>query len=339
MKAWIRENSNLTMGELLQMAEDAVHLAETSDSGSGSIQSQDDESLYEFQAAIAIAINSLTTALRPWPHIQQLARLSPEVLELPSSNFDHQPPAVMVVLEVILPAPEANLTPVQSRASGVQAPALNTGRSETDKPPLPFIYTPWTLFAKSQNMIMRGKIWSDVCRHFSSELHRLYPPVANDLAAEAAADEKGFGDPANPFSGSMPQYVGKWSSRASKLDKGFIVETSHGRRPSTSHSLGSPGYVFSEGDDSDLEKGFGAISTDATVPTLEQTPAPEGGQGRPTTATTEGSLKKGLTALVFRAKDSVAPAEPVSAEQPMPGPPIYQSIRVKTDQCVACLTI
>lgn len=322
MKAWIRENSNLTMGELLHKAEEAVHLAETSDSGSGSIQTEDDESLYEFQAAIAIAINSLITALRPWPHIQQLARLSPEVLELPSSNFDDQPPAVMVVLEVILPAPEVKLTPVQSRASGVQAPALNTGRAETDKPPLPFIYTPWTLFAKSQNMIMRGKIWTDVCRHFSSELNSLYPHIPNDLAAEVAAADKSTNYPANPFGEKMPQYAGKWSSR--KHQKGLVVDTVPGHGTSPSDTSRNASF-----DDVDLEKGFSAY---VHVDALHNTPAPIDRRNRPTTATTEsGGLKKGLTALVSRAKESVEPDEAVSAGKPLPGLPVYQSIRSKTD--------
>lgn len=315
VKAWIRENSSLTMGELLQRAEDAVHLAETSDSGSGSYPTQEDESLYEFQAAIAIAINSLTTALRPWPHIQQLARLSPEILELPSSNFDDHPPGVMVVLEVILPAPESRLTPVQSRMSGVQAPALNIGREEADKPPLPFIYTPWTLFAKSQNMIMRGKTWTDVCRHFSSELSRLYPHLPTDLAEEVAAAEKG-----TDTSQTLPQAAGKWSSRASRVGQGLGIDTA--RRSSVTNSITSPGFTASEGDD-DLEKGFGDVSESDV--TLQNTPAlTPGHRTRPSTGATDG-IRTGLSALISRKPDE-------QTMEAQPGPPIYQSVRGRTDQ-------
>ena len=329
MRAWIRENSNLTMGELLRKAEEAIHVAETSDSGSGSIQTEEDESLYEFQAAISVAITSLTTALRPWPHIQQLARLSPEVLELPSSNFDDQAPAVMVILEVILPAPEAKLTPVQSRASGVQAPEIDTGRVDTDKPPVPFIYTPWTLFAKSQNMIMRGKMWTDACRHFTTELNRLYSQLPNDLAAEVAAAEGRATQATNPFAEALHQYGGKWSSRALEFSKGLQIDSTH-RRQSSINSIGSPGYISSDSDETDLKKGFGI---GASVTSLQQITGPESGRrSRPNTAATEGGLKKGLSALVSRAKETVAPDEQNSSTHDLPGPPLYHSIRGKTDQ-------
>ena len=329
MRAWIRENSNLTMGEMLRKAEEAIHVAETSDSGSGSIQTEEDESLYEFQAAIAVAITSLTTALRPWPHIQQLARLSPEVLELPSSNFDDQAPAVMVILEVILPAPEAKLTPVQSRASGVQAPEFETGRVDTDKPPAPFIYTPWTLFAKSQNMIMRGKMWTDACRHFNTELNRLYPQLPNDLAAEFAATEGRGIDAANPFSETLHRYGGAWSSRALDFSRGLQIDTAH-RRQSSFNTIGSPGYISSDSDETDPRKSFGI---GASVTSLQQTSAPESGRRtRPNTAATEGGIKKGLSALVSRAKESVAPDVQNSAAHETPGPPVYNDIRGKTDQ-------
>ena len=314
MRAWIRECSNMSMGEVIQRANEAIHRAETSDTGSGSIQSQDDEALYEFQAAMAVAIESLTTALKPWPTIQNMARLSPEILELPSTNNDDEPPAQMVVLEVVLPAPSPHLAPVQSRASGIQAPALISGRSESDKPPAPFIYTPWTLFAKSQNMLIRGKFWQEVCKHLHGELMRSYPLVPTDLAAEIAAEEKGIPDIQSPFN---DQPTNHWAVRGGKK-----LEATWKRRPSTAEGVvspGSPGALSDETDDLDDEKSFnkGLKSVVAT---------PMGNRTRPSTAPHQDSgVKKGLTAL--RGKHTVDTV----AKRRQPGPPVYANVRQKLD--------
>ena len=283
MRAFIRECSNMTMIEILEKANESLAKADESDQGS--VQSKEDEELYEFQAAMVVAMESLTSALKSWPTLQDLARLSPEVLELPSSNFDDEPPAQMVVLEVILPAPEARLTPIQSRASGIQAPILTSGRAESDKPPAPFIYSPWTLFAKSQNMIIRGKKWNEICKHLNSELIRSYPLIPTDLAAEIDAEEKAIQDiPSVP--------------RGSRL----------ARRP-------APAIPMLASPDSG---GFSEIDTIAE----EKLAIHELGPSRPTTAEKDTPFKKGISAFVGR-KDAADPERR--------GPPIYRSVRVKTD--------
>ena len=50
-------------------------------------------------------------------------------------------------------------------------------------------------------------------------------------------------------------------------------------------------------------------------------------------ARSESGIKKGLSALVSLAKETVAPPEePELQAKHIPGPPIYESIRRKTDQ-------
>lgn len=310
MKAWIRECSTCTMGELLLRANEAVHRAETQSNGSGSIQSQEDESLYEFQGSMAVAIESLTTALRSWPQIQAVARVSPEVLELPCSNNDDEIPAQMIVLEIILPAPDILLTPIQSRASGVEAPALSTGRLDSDKPPAPFVYSPWSLFAKSQNTIIKGKLWVEACRIMSGDLNRLYPALHKDIAAEVLnPEEKNFFNPGNPCTEpAAPRGLGR----------NLAVEP-HIRRASSAKSLQSPLEL-------DVEKGFGSGADRDSEETL-----PTGRASRPSTAATEGGIKRGFSAFVNMAKETVVPeSQDLEARRPS-GPPIYQGIRAKVD--------
>ena len=322
MKAWIRECSNMTMGEVLNRANDAIQAAENSDAGSGSVQSEDDEPLYEFQAAMAVAIESLTTALKPWPRIQTLARLSPEILELPSTNFDDEPPAQMVVLEVVLPAPEAHLAPVQSRASGIQAPALHSGRAESDKPPAPFIYTPWTLFAKSQNMLIRGRMWAEVCKNLHGEIGKAYPLIPTDLAAEVAAEEKNVGgiSAQSPF-GDGAQVGGRWGRNKKQL-----AINAHAHRGSAAEGITSPAspgaYSDDHTDSLDDEKMYPEMSVEPPLPSSTR---------RPNTAE---NAKKSFGALVNRATHGVGggsadPAPP--SRRGAPGPPIYQNVRQKLD--------
>ncbi|BEJ12564.1 hypothetical protein CspHIS471_0210240 [Cutaneotrichosporon sp. HIS471] len=216
MRAFIRDCANLSMGEVLQRCNDAVQAAENSDNDS--ILSLD-ETLYEFQAAIAVAVEALTTALRCWPDLQVTARLSPEILGLPTSDNDDKLPAQMIVFEVVLGAPEARITPVQSRASGVQAPGVRSGRHDSDKPPAPFVYTPYNLFTKSQTMLMRARGRQDFNRASQADLGRLYPFIANDVAAELREAEE------------MKRRAKGFTSRMSKISKGLSVDTS-GRAPS-----------------------------------------------------------------------------------------------------------
>lgn len=326
MRAWIRECSNMTMGDVIRRANDAIQRAENSDNDSGSIRSLDDEPLYEFQAAMAVAIESLTTALKPWPQIQNLARLSPEILELPSTVFDDEPPAQMVVLEVVLPAPEAHLSPVQSRASGIQAPPLSSGRSASDKPPPPFIYTPWTLFAKSQNMLIRGRMWNEVCRILHGEIAKAYPLVPTDLAAEIAAEEKGVGATKglgfaqSPFADGQAGSV--WNTRGRKTAN-MSVDTQR-RYTSNGDAMTSPtsGTFSDETVDVDDEKVYpkSPEAVDHAAATIQA-------HRRPATGHSDaGGIKKGLNAIVGRHH-----ADAQAGRRGVPGPPIYNGIRQKLD--------
>ena len=304
MRAYIRESSNMTMAEIMDKANNALAQADASDNGSFS--SKEDEELYEFQAALVVAMESLSAALKSWPTIGDLARLSPEVLELPSSNFDDEPPAQMVVLEVILPAPEARLSPIQSRASGIQAPVLSSGRADTDKPPAPFIYTPWALFAKSQNMIIKGRKWAEVCKGLNSEMVKAYPLVPTDLAAEIDAEEKAISDIS-----SVPRVsrLGRRPTGASATSGGLNL---------TLPPIGSPESAgFSEIDTIDEEKSAFHLMSAGTVGPNRRTPGTAGGDKD------AAGLKKGLSALVGGKRDA--------HEGERHGPPIYRSVRARTD--------
>jgi hypothetical protein len=348
------------MGETLQRAQAALQSAEASDNGS--ITSSDDEALYEFQAALSVAIESMSNALKPWPLILQQAHLSPEILELPSSNFDDEPPAQVIVFELILPPPVITLTPIASRASGVQAPHLNNHRHDSDKPPAPFVYTPWTLFAKSQNMLIRAKTWDTVVKHFHSELHKAYPLIPTDLADEVAVRERerdrapqiGVYASSKPLTDSMPQLGGKWSSRAGeRLNRITSDDHVHAHAHAqvdihgdtkSDEPFASPKSVTTTEDLMEDGNGGGEMNPSITTitrlnnlqPPNEMTPpaANEGLVGdsgkvgkksRPGTAATESGVKRGLAALVgIGGKGD-------GEEKKVHGPAIFGGIRQRAD--------
>jgi hypothetical protein len=308
MSAFIRDCANLSMGEVLQRCNDAVQDAENSDNDSTASL---DETLYEFQAAIAVAVEALTTALRCWPDLQVTARLSPEILDLPTSDTDDKLPAQMIMFEVVLGAPEARITPVQSRASGVQAPGVRSGRHDSDKPPPPFVYTPYNLFTKSQTMLMRARGRHDFNRGTQADLARLYPFVANDVAAELREAEDKKHRP-----------TGRFNSRMSKITKGLSVDTS-GRAASFregAHEMQTPISPSSELDGESSSPGGTASITTLMGAAVLPAGVRKIGDGY---ARKAGSVKTDR----FEEEEDVR-SQPTTDT---PGPPVYGNIRVKTE--------
>ncbi|WVQ82326.1 hypothetical protein IAT38_004454 [Cryptococcus sp. DSM 104549] len=368
MRAWVRELANSPMGEVLRRCNEAVERAETSDDGA-SLHSQVDEALYEFQAAISVAIEALTTALRCWPTLPQIAILSPEIIEIPASENDDKPPAQMVVIEVVLPAPDAKLTPVQSRASGVQAPGLQSSRHESDKPPAPFVYTPFSLFTKSQAMLLRARAWHDFGRNTLGDLNKVYPLAPSDVAAELDAEDKGEKrlDPSgNPFISNVTSRWNRASTRSGgRTPGGLIVDVGQANSPGATidelniipHSPLSPRSELSyTGEKGSTEKSFGTLG--GALHSFSLNPARKA--GRPGTGQSDNSvgidgaaapvesIRLGLSNLVGRATGGALGEVPGAGEDEEAttsvaggvrsggdgesvGVPAYSGVRSKTD--------
>ncbi|WVO13480.1 hypothetical protein L204_101100 [Cryptococcus depauperatus] len=207
VKAYVRELAHAPMDEVLARCRQGG-----------------DEVVVDFLAALCAAMEALTTALRCWPTLPHLATLSPEILDIPADGDGSG--AQMVVLEVVLPAPDGRLTPVQSRASGVQAPDVS-GRDAGDKPPAPFVYTPFSLFAKSQDMLLRARACADFERSARGDLGRVYPLVPVDVAGERG--ENPFGGGGRSGERSEPRDVAEKLETLEKLENGSEEGEGDGR--------------------------------------------------------------------------------------------------------------
>ncbi|EIW67253.1 hypothetical protein TREMEDRAFT_12207, partial [Tremella mesenterica DSM 1558] len=175
MAEWLHENRGIRMGELLYRCNADIQYMETHDSGPGSIQTAEDEALYEFLTSLIVALEALSKGLRQWCDIGNIASFLPEVVKVPTSDTDDTMPSQLIIMHGILPAPNGQLTPIHSRLSGVQVPDLESGRDHTDKPPAPFVYSPYTLFAKAQSMVMRDDSYVAFSQSIVDELRNIYP--------------------------------------------------------------------------------------------------------------------------------------------------------------------
>lgn len=129
---------------------------------------EDASPLLDFQIALSIAIEALGQAMSsPWPNISQIARLSPEILSVPSSDDNSSDPAQVIVLTALLPS--LSMPPDQP---GSIEKSKNDIDMTLTKPPAPFTFTPLSLFSSAQTMLIRGRGAED----FAREVRRPFRP-------------------------------------------------------------------------------------------------------------------------------------------------------------------
>lgn len=143
------------------------------------LQSQE-ASLQAFQIALYTALEALMQSVRVFPKLMSTARISANVLEVPSSLDDAKLPAHVILVQAVLPIDKtsANARSSASVLSGLvgqttsygtdsaersaNSAQIKTGPSlvmptETAQHGTPFVFTPYTLFNKMQMMLLRGR--------------------------------------------------------------------------------------------------------------------------------------------------------------------------------------
>lgn len=146
------------------------------------LQSQE-VSLQAFQIALYTALEALMQSVRVFPKLMSTARISADVLEVPSSLDDAKPPAHVILVQAVLPIDKSSSGNARSSASvlsglvgqtssfGIDSAAaerstnsaqIKSGSSlviptENAQAGTPFVFTPYTLFNKMQMMLLRGR--------------------------------------------------------------------------------------------------------------------------------------------------------------------------------------
>jgi hypothetical protein len=163
------------------------------------------DSLMQFQQSLFTAITTLQQTMYFFPELLQKATFSSKMVELPSSLTDPEAaPAHLVLMQAILPQGKL--------------PRPNQGF----EPNLPLVFVPYSLFAKTQMMMLGGPPAEEFERQVISELERRYklqttstiaiePKTFEDELASKKSDTSSVSTPASGpdthvlmFNGKMP---------------------------------------------------------------------------------------------------------------------------------------
>lgn len=174
MTKWVKSQSGKTLGQVLRAVNDWIHLADSEVTAEESA----DHAFVDFMAALSVSLEGMINSLRVWPNLQNDARLSSDIVHLPGPT-DQDMPIQTILFGVVLTPPDKNIVPsYATQSQGTIMPEIELRDiARTDRPPHPFIYTPFSLFAKAHSQIHRGPRWRAHARLTTGELNRLYPPM------------------------------------------------------------------------------------------------------------------------------------------------------------------
>jgi len=187
MVKWVKSQAGKTLREVLDNVNAWIHLADEDIAPEQKI----DHLFVDFMAALSVSLEGLIASLRVWPTFPADARLFSEIVHLPGPT-DQDLPIQTIVFGIVLPMPDNNIPPAYSQPSeGTIMPEIELkDMVRTDRPPHPFIYTPFSLFVKAHSQIHRGPRWRAHARLTTAELSRLYPPLS-ESPADFPGDDRG----------------------------------------------------------------------------------------------------------------------------------------------------
>lgn len=115
------------------------------------------DALIQFQQGLFVALKTLHESIPFFPQFLTSARVSAKMVELPSNLVDPtSPPAHLILVQAILPTEKVSK------------------RGQAIEPTAPFVFTPYTLFAKTQMMMLGGKPAEEFERAVTQELEMRY---------------------------------------------------------------------------------------------------------------------------------------------------------------------
>jgi hypothetical protein len=189
MVKWVKSQAGKSLREVLNNVNAWIHLADEDIAPEQKI----DHLFVDFMAALSVSLEGLIASLRVWPSLSADARLFAEIVHLPGPT-DQDLPIQTIVFGIVLPMPDNNVPPAYSQPSeGTIMPEIEMrDMVRTDRPPHPFIYTPFSLFAKASSQIHRGPRWRAHARLTTAELSHMYPPLS-ESPADFVGEDKGMG--------------------------------------------------------------------------------------------------------------------------------------------------
>lgn len=289
MIKWVKSQGGKTLAEVLRAVNQWIHMADDAMTA----EQQVDELFVDFMAALSVSLEGMITSLRVWPNLQNDARLSTDIVHLPGPT-DQDLPIQTILFGVVLTPPDINIMPsYAAQSQGTIMPEIELRDiARADRPPHPFIYTPFSLFAKAHSQIHRGPRWRAHARMTTGELNRLYPPMPQDAAAVANQAEE---EAAEDKVGQTSFVSGLWNKNKASGDGAGIENMA--KDPESPTSMFSRNRAASK--PADVEQGIIRISD-----SLSMLKVPEDSKSkRPTTADRVKAAMEGIRGKSTKAAD------------------------------------
>lgn len=168
-REWLQSLAGLSMRDIASLCDP--------DGEDDLVLQQRSEEMVTLQSSLGLAVEAMLEGLKVFDGVEIKAKLTPELLSLPSSDDDSAEAATLIMFECVLP------------------PATRTSRYDSSLPqdfngsfkvlnPYPtFAFVPYTLFSKSQAMLIKGTAAKKFARQVRVEMTKRYPPSAESMHA------------------------------------------------------------------------------------------------------------------------------------------------------------
>ncbi|MBW0477383.1 hypothetical protein O181_017098 [Austropuccinia psidii MF-1] len=169
IRLWVASRAGQKMSELRTLCANEVDRNFSSHSNNNT-----KEEIRVFRSSLLLAIDAMSANLKMFPRLAERSVLSAEIVEVPSSKDDSEEMASMIIFQATFPSPARY---------GVELPGLSI-QNETiggyaKQEPIPtFVFVPYTLFSKTQMMILRANLARKFARECRLELEKRYPRPA-----------------------------------------------------------------------------------------------------------------------------------------------------------------
>jgi len=173
MRSWIGSMAGCRMADLSTVCANEVDTSLPPPTGKSA------EEMWIFKSSLALAMDAMAANLKMFPDLPQQSVLSAEIIDVPSSQDDSTQPASMIVFQATFPAPSRH---------GMELPGLamqnETAGAYKQQEPVPtFVFVPYTLFSKTQMMMLRGNQARKFGRECRAELSKRFPGALGTLKA------------------------------------------------------------------------------------------------------------------------------------------------------------
>ncbi|PLW27954.1 hypothetical protein PCANC_06124 [Puccinia coronata f. sp. avenae] len=173
MRSWIGTMAGCRMADLSAVCANEVDTSLPPPTGKFA------EEMWIFKSSLSLAMDAMAANLKMFPNLPQQSVLSAEIIDVPSSQDDSTQTASMIVFQATFPAPLRH---------GEELPglAIQNELAGTYKPqdPAPtFVFVPYTLFSKTQMMMLRGNQARKFARECRAELSKRFPGTVGTLKA------------------------------------------------------------------------------------------------------------------------------------------------------------